>query len=77
MELKEQDVISGVKWYFDPVDVTNNLWRINLLIMIILEDKNISLVRGVQLQDFTGMICYLMNVDYLGLKGFPCYLIWN
>jgi len=33
--LKEQDVISGVKQYFDLVEITNNLWKINLLIMVI------------------------------------------
>ena len=35
MRLKEQDVASGVKQYFDPAEVMNNLWRINLLIMVI------------------------------------------
>ena len=35
MGLKEQDVISGVKRYFDPAKITNNLWMINLLIMVI------------------------------------------
>ena len=33
--LKEQDVISEVKWYFDPAKIKNNLWRINLFIMVI------------------------------------------
>ena len=35
MELKEQDVVLGVKRYFDPVEITNNLWMINLRIMVI------------------------------------------
>ena len=35
MGLKEQDVISRVKQYFDPAKIMNNLWRIDLLIMVI------------------------------------------
>ena len=35
MGLKKQEVITGVKQYFDPAIITNNLWRIDLLIMVI------------------------------------------
>ena len=34
---KEQDVVSEVKLYFDSAKATNNLWMINLLIMVILD----------------------------------------
>ena len=37
MGLREQDVTLEVKWYFDLAKVMNNLWRINLLIMVILD----------------------------------------
>ena len=33
--LKEQDIVSTVKQYFDLVEVMNNLWMINSLIIVI------------------------------------------
>ena len=52
---KEQEVTSGVKRLIDPALVTNNLWRIDLLIMVYQMDKNIYIVRGVQLLGYSGV----------------------
>ena len=46
MGLKEQDVVSGVKQYFHLAEVTNNLWRINLLIMIISDEYKYIYTEG-------------------------------
>ena len=53
MEPKEQDVVSRVKRYFDLVEIMNNLWRINLLIIVIShEHKYIYSEGSVTLTDF-------------------------
>ena len=39
MGLKEKYVVLEIKRYFDPVKVMNNLWKINLLIMVISDGK--------------------------------------
>ena len=38
--IKKQDVILGWNDNFDPSKFTNNLWKINLLIMIISDRHN-------------------------------------
>uniref|UniRef100_A0A9I9EFS7 Uncharacterized protein n=1 Tax=Cucumis melo TaxID=3656 RepID=A0A9I9EFS7_CUCME len=39
VRLKKQYVISRIKRYFDPTEVTNNLRRINLLIIVISDEQ--------------------------------------
>ena len=56
--LKEQDVISRVKRYFDPTKIYNNLWTCEELIYwswLYQMNKNISIVRGVQLLGYSGV----------------------
>ena len=37
--LKKQDVILGVKWYFDLVKITSNMWMVDLQIIVISNEK--------------------------------------